>query len=240
MLLEIRDVFVRYGKATALNGITLEANDGEVVALIGSNGAGKTTTLRAISGLNAPNRGEILFQGKSINGVSPHQIVRMGIAHVPEGRRVFPAMTVEENLELGAYLRTDRHMVRQDFERMYESFPVLKQRRRQKAGSLSGGEQQMLAMARALMTSPKLLLLDEPSLGLAPLLVREVGMIIARINSQGVTIILIEQNARMALKLAHRAYILELGNIILQGNARDLVKDESVRMAYLGTGAGPG
>jgi branched-chain amino acid transport system ATP-binding protein len=240
MLLEIRDVFVRYGKAIALNGITLEANDGEVVALIGSNGAGKTTTLRAISGLNVPNRGEILFQGKSISGVSPHQIVRMGIAHVPEGRRVFPAMTVEENLELGAYLRTDRHVVRQDFERMYESFPVLKQRRRQKAGSLSGGEQQMLAMARALMTSPKLLLLDEPSLGLAPLLVREVGMIIARINSQGVTIILIEQNARMALKLAHRAYILELGKIILQGNARDLVKDESVKMAYLGTGTRPG
>ena len=239
MLLEIRDVLVRYGKATALNGITLEANDGEVVALIGSNGAGKTTTLRAISGLNVPNRGEILFQGKSINGVSPHQIVRMGIAHVPEGRRVFPAMTVEENLELGAYLRTDRRMVRQDFERMYESFPVLKQRRRQKAGSLSGGEQQMLAMARALMTSPKLLLLDEPSLGLAPLLVREVGMIIARINSQGVTIILIEQNARMALRLAHRAYILELGNIILQGNARDLANDESVRRAYLGTGTRP-
>jgi len=239
MLLEIRDVFVRYGKATALNGITLEANDGEVVALIGSNGAGKTTTLRAISGLNVPNRGEILFQGKSINGVSPHQIVRMGIAHVPEGRRVFPAMTVEENLELGAYLRTDRQMVRQDFERMYESFPVLKQRRRQKAGSLSGGEQQMLAMARALMTSPKLLLLDEPSLGLAPLLVREVGTIIARINRQGVTIILIEQNARMALRLAHRAYILELGNIILQGNARDLANDESVRRAYLGTGTRP-
>jgi len=164
MLLEIRDVFVRYGKATALNGITLEANDGEVVALIGSNGAGKTTTLRAISGLNAPNRGEILFQGKSINGVSPHQIVRMGIAHVPEGRRVFPAMTVEENLELGAYLRTDRHMVRQDFERMYESFPVLKQRRRQKAGSLSGGEQQMLAIGRGLMAKPRLLCMDEPSL----------------------------------------------------------------------------
>ncbi len=240
MLLEMRDVFVRYGKATALNGITLNAEDGEIVALIGSNGAGKTTTLRAISGLNVPNRGEIHFQGKTISGTSPHQIVRMGIAHVPEGRRVFPAMTVEENLELGAYLRSDRRMVRQDFERMYESFPVLEQRRRQKAGSLSGGEQQMLAMARALMTSPKVLLLDEPSLGLAPLLVREVGKIIARINRQGVTIILIEQNARMALRLAHRAYILELGTIILQGNARDLANDEGVRKAYLGTGTGQG
>jgi branched-chain amino acid transport system ATP-binding protein len=240
MLLEMSDVFVSYGKAVALNGITLGAEDGEIVALIGSNGAGKTTTLRAISGLNVPNRGEIRFQGQSIHGVSPHHIVRMGVAHVPEGRRVFPAMTVEENLELGAYLRRDRHRVKQDFERMYESFPVLKQRRRQKAGSLSGGEQQMLAMARALMTSPKVLLLDEPSLGLAPLLVREVGKIIARINRQGVTIILIEQNARMALRLAHRAYILELGSIILQGNAHDLAHDESVRKAYLGTGTEQG
>jgi len=236
MLLEMRDVFVHYGKATALNGINLNVEDGEVVALIGSNGAGKTTTLRAISGLKVPSRGEIRFRGTTINGASPHQIVRMGVAHVPEGRRVFPAMTVEENLELGAYLRRDRHTVRQDFERMYESFPVLRQRRRQKAGSLSGGEQQMLAMARALMTSPKILLLDEPSLGLAPLMVREVGMIISRLNRQGVTIILIEQNARMALRLAHRAYILELGSIILQGSAADLARDEAVRKAYLGTG----
>lgn len=235
MLLEMRDVFVQYGKAAALKGISLEANEGEVVTLIGSNGAGKTTTLRAISGLEVPSRGEIRFQGKTINGLDPHVIVKMGIAHVPEGRRVFGPMTVEENLELGAYLRKDRQKMGEDLEQVYQSFPVLKQRRRQRAGSLSGGEQQMLAMARALMTSPEVLLLDEPSLGLSPLLVREVGRIISRINKRGVTIILIEQNARMALRLAHRAYILELGNIILQGNARDLMNDEGVKKAYLGT-----
>jgi branched-chain amino acid transport system ATP-binding protein len=235
MLLEMRDVFVQYGKAAALKGISLEANEGEVVTLIGSNGAGKTTTLRAISGLEVPSRGEIRFLGKTINGLDPHVIVKMGIAHVPEGRRVFGPMTVEENLELGAYLRKDRQKMAEDLEQIYQSFPVLKQRRKQRAGSLSGGEQQMLAMARALMTSPEVLLLDEPSLGLSPLLVREVGRIISRINKQGVTIILIEQNARMALRLAHRAYILELGNIILQGNARDLMNDEGVKKAYLGT-----
>jgi branched-chain amino acid transport system ATP-binding protein len=235
MLLEMKDVFVRYGKATALKGVSMEVNEGEIVALIGSNGAGKTTTLRAISGLNVPDQGEIRFQGRAINGIAPHKIVQMGVAHVPEGRRVFGDLTVEDNLELGAYLRKDRHIIAQDLEGIYQSFPVLKQRRRQKAGSLSGGEQQMLAMARALMTSPKVMLLDEPSLGLSPILVREVGKIIARINAQGVTIILIEQNARMALRLAHRAYILELGSIILQGNARDLANDESVQKAYLGT-----
>lgn len=235
MLLEMRDVFVQYGKAIALRGISLGVTEGEVVALIGSNGAGKTTTLRAISGLNLPTSGEIRFQGKTINGMPPHVIVQMGIAHVPEGRRVFGPMTVEENLELGAYLRKDRQGIGRDLEQIYESFPVLKNRSRQRAGSLSGGEQQMLAMARALMTSPKVLLLDEPSLGLSPLLVREVGRIISRINKLGVTVILIEQNARMALRLAHRAYILELGSIILQGIARDLMKDEGVKKAYLGT-----
>jgi len=235
MLLEMRDVFVQYGKAIALRGISLGVTEGEVVALIGSNGAGKTTTLRAISGLNLPTSGEIRFQGKTINGMPPHVIVQMGIAHVPEGRRVFGPMTVEENLELGAYLRKDRQGIGRDLERIYQSFPVLKNRSRQRAGSLSGGEQQMLAMARALMTSPKVLLLDEPSLGLSPLLVREVGRIISRINKLGVTVILIEQNARMALRLAHRAYILELGSIILQGIARDLMKDEGVKKAYLGT-----
>jgi len=235
MLLEMRDVFVQYGKAIALRGISLGVTEGEVVALIGSNGAGKTTTLRAISGLNLPTSGEIRFQGKTINGMPPHVIVQMGIAHVPEGRRVFGPMTVEENLELGAYLRKDRQGIGRDLEQIYQSFPVLKNRSRQRAGSLSGGEQQMLAMARALMTSPKVLLLDEPSLGLSPLLVREVGRIISRINKLGVTVILIEQNARMALRLAHRAYILELGSIILQGIARDLMKDEGVKKAYLGT-----
>ena len=235
MLLEMRDVVVRYGKATALQGVSMDIPQDEIVTLIGSNGAGKTTTLRAISGLNIPNSGEIRFQGRLINGVEPHEIVRMGIAHVPEGRRVFGPMTVEENLELGAYLRKDRLGMAQDFDRMYESFPRLKERRRQAAGSLSGGEQQMLAIARALMSSPKVLLLDEPSLGLSPILVREVGRIISRINGQGVTVILIEQNARMALRLAHRAYILELGRIILQGNARELADNEGVKRAYLGT-----
>ena len=235
MLLEMRDVVVRYGKATALQGVSMDIPQDEIVTLIGSNGAGKTTTLRAISGLNIPNSGEIRFQGRLINGVEPHEIVRMGIAHVPEGRRVFGPMTVEENLELGAFLRKDRLGMAQDFDRMYESFPRLKERRRQAAGSLSGGEQQMLAIGRALMSSPKVLLLDEPSLGLSPILVREVGRIISRINGQGVTVILIEQNARMALRLAHRAYILELGRIILQGNARELADNEAVKKAYLGT-----
>jgi branched-chain amino acid transport system ATP-binding protein len=235
MLLEMRDVVVRYGKATALQGVSMDICQDEIVTLIGSNGAGKTTTLRAISGLNIPNSGKIHFQGRLINGVEPHEIVRMGIAHVPEGRRVFGPMTVEENLELGAFLRKDRLGMAQDFDRMYESFPRLKERRRQAAGSLSGGEQQMLAIARALMSSPKVLLLDEPSLGLSPILVREVGRIISRINGQGVTVILIEQNARMALRLAHRAYILELGKIILHGNARELADNEGVKKAYLGT-----
>jgi branched-chain amino acid transport system ATP-binding protein len=235
MLLEMRDVVVRYGKATALQGVSMDIPQDEIVTLIGSNGAGKTTTLRAISGLNIPNSGEIRFQGRLINGVEPHEIVRMGIAHVPEGRRVFGPMTVEENLELGAFLRKDRLGMAQDFDRMYESFPRLKERRQQAAGSLSGGEQQMLAIARALMSSPKVLLLDEPSLGLSPILVREVGRIISRINGQGVTVILIEQNARMALRLAHRAYILELGKIILHGNARELADDKGVKKAYLGT-----
>ncbi|MEW6663971.1 MAG: ABC transporter ATP-binding protein [Thermodesulfobacteriota bacterium] len=235
MLLELRDVVVRYGKATALQGISMDIPQDEVVTLIGSNGAGKTTTLRAISGLNIPDSGEIRFRGRRINGVEPHEIVRMGVAHVPEGRRVFGPMSVEENLELGAYLRRDRSEMARDFGRIYESFPRLKERRRQAAGSLSGGEQQMLAIARALMTSPSVILLDEPSLGLSPILVREVGRIISRINGQGVTVILIEQNARMALRLAHRAYILELGKIILQGNARDLAGNEAVKKAYLGT-----
>jgi len=235
MLLELRDVVVRYGKATALQGVSMDIPQDEIVTLIGSNGAGKTTTLRAISGLNIPNSGEVRFQGRLINGVEPHEIVRMGIAHVPEGRRVFGPMTVEENLELGAFLRKDRLGMAQDFDRMYESFPRLKERRQQAAGSLSGGEQQMLAIARALMSSPKVLLLDEPSLGLSPILVREVGRIISRINGQGVTVILIEQNARMALRLAHRAYILELGKIILHGNARELADNEGVKKAYLGT-----
>jgi branched-chain amino acid transport system ATP-binding protein len=235
MLLSITDIVVRYGKETALQGISLEVNKGEIVTLIGSNGAGKTTTLRAISGLKAAEWGEICFKGKIINRVPPYDIVKMGIAHVPEGRRVFSTLTVRDNLELGAYRRTDKAGITKDFERMYRSFPILKERKNQTAGSLSGGEQQMLAMARALMTAPELLLLDEPSLGLSPIFVKEIARIIAEINGQGVTIILIEQNAKMALKLATRAYVLEVGKILTHGKAKDLVNDEMVKRAYLGT-----
>jgi branched-chain amino acid transport system ATP-binding protein len=235
VLLEMKDVVVRYGKAVALVGTSIQVDEGEIVTLIGSNGAGKTTTLRAISGLVVPEAGEIWFRGQLINGFPPHEVVKMGIGHVPEGRRVFGPMTVEENLELGAYLRRDKQRMIDDLERIYQSFPVLQQRRRQTAGSLSGGEQQMLAIARALMTAPKVLLLDEPSLGLSPIMVREVARIIARINRQGVTVVLIEQNARMALRLAHRAYVVELGSIVIQGNAKELASDERVKRAYLGT-----
>jgi branched-chain amino acid transport system ATP-binding protein len=235
MLLEMKNVRVTYGKAEALRNVSIEAEIGEIVALIGSNGAGKTTTLRAICGLKALHSGEIWFRDREINGMLPHDIVKMGIAHVPEGRRVFSTMTVRENLELGAYLRKDKQKMAEDLENIYRSFPVLKERQKQTAGSLSGGEQQMLAIGRALMAGPSLLLLDEPSLGLSPLLVREVARIIRNINRGGVSIILIEQNARMALRVAYKAYILEVGNIVLQGNAKDLVNDEGVRKAYLGS-----
>lgn len=236
-MLELSNLRVRYDKAEALKGVSLHVEEGEIVSLIGSNGAGKTTALRAISGLVPLAGGEIRFRDERIDRLAPHGIVQKGIAHVPEGRRVFGALTVQENLELGAYRRSDREGIARDFERMYASFPILRERRRQKAGSLSGGEQQMLAMARALMTSPRLLLLDEPSIGLAPLVVREIARIIREINRQGVTVVLIEQNARMALKLAHRAYVLELGGILLEGPAEALARDEMVKRAYLGTGA---
>lgn len=235
MLLQMKNIRVTYGKAEALRNISIEAEIGEIVALIGSNGAGKTTTLRAICGLKALHSGEIWFRDRKINGMLPHDIVKMGIAHVPEGRRVFSTMTVRENLELGAYLRKDKQKIAEDLENIYRSFAVLKERQKQTAGSLSGGEQQMLAIGRALMAGPILLLLDEPSLGLSPLLVREVARIIRSINEAGVSIILIEQNARMALRVAHKAYILEVGDIVLQGNAKDLANDEEVKKAYLGS-----
>lgn len=235
MLLQMKNIRVTYGKAEALRNISIEAEIGEIVALIGSNGAGKTTALRAICGLKALHSGEIWFRDRKINGMLPHDIVKMGIAHVPEGRRVFSTMTVRENLELGAYLRKDKQKIAEDLENIYRSFAVLKERQKQTAGSLSGGEQQMLAIGRALMAGPILLLLDEPSLGLSPLLVREVARIIRSINQAGVSIILIEQNARMALRVAHKAYILEVGDIVLQGNAKDLANDEEVKKAYLGS-----
>ena len=208
--------------------------NGAIVTLIGANGAGKSTALRAISGLIAISSGEILFREKKIHGLSPQEIVRSGIAHVPEGRRVFPYMTVKENLKLGAFRRKDKEGIRNDLEGVFEHFPVLRDRRSQRAGSLSGGEQQMLAIGRALMSQPLLLLLDEPSLGLAPLMVKEVGRIIREINQKNVGIILVEQNAQMALRLAHKGYVLETGSVVLQGEASELIDNEHVKKAYLG------
>ena len=208
--------------------------NGAIVTLIGANGAGKSTALRAISGLIAISSGEILFREKKIHGLSPQEIVRSGIAHVPEGRRVFPYMTVKENLKLGAFRRKDKEGIRNDLEGVFEHFPVLQDRRSQRAGSLSGGEQQMLAIGRALMSQPLLLLLDEPSLGLAPLMVKEVGRIIREINQKNVGIILVEQNAQMALRLAHKGYVLETGSVVLQGEASELIDNEHVKKAYLG------
>jgi branched-chain amino acid transport system ATP-binding protein len=236
LLLELRNISVHYGKAQALNAVSLQLEEGKVAALIGSNGAGKTTTLRAITGLKKPSGGEILFRGRRIDGMAPHEIVKLGIAHAPEGRRVFGAMTVRENLDMGAYLRKDTLGVAEDFKNVFQRFPRLMERQKQHAGLLSGGEQQMLSMARALMARPTLLLLDEPSLGLSPLAVKEIARIIRGIIQTGVSIILIEQNARMALRLAHEAYILELGRVAIHGNAKDLLHNEVVRKAYLGSG----
>jgi len=225
---------VFYERVAALKGISLNMASGSIVTLIGANGAGKSTALRAISGLIHIAGGEIRFQQQKINGLSPQEIVRLGIAHVPEGRRVFPYMTVWENLLMGAFRRQDRLGIQTDLEKVFAHFPVLKERRNQSAGSLSGGEQQMLAIGRALMSNPQLLLLDEPSLGLAPLMVREVGRIIQDINQQKVGIILVEQNAQMALRLAQKGYVLERGSIIMEGNASALINNEHVKKAYLG------
>lgn len=232
--LDVKNLQVHYGKAQALGGISLKVDEGEVVTLVGANGAGKTTTLRTISGLITPTSGDIFFRGQRINGKAARDIFALGIVHIPEGRRVWPGMTVLENLEMGAYLRTDKAAIQKDLERIYTRFPILKARRGQAAGSLSGGEQQMLVIGRALMASPRLLLMDEPSLGLSPLMVEEVAAIIKEISQSGVTIILVEQNARMAFRLADRAYILEVGDITLEGNTKDLLHDEHVRQAYLG------
>ena len=234
MLLEVKDLSVSYGKAAALRGISIEVEEGTVVALIGANGAGKTTTLRTISGLVRPTSGTIQYRGKRIDRMPAHSIVKLGIAQIPERRMVFAPMTVLDNLKMGAYLNRDRRKVAADIERIYERFPRLKERRSQLAGSLSGGEQQMVAVARALMASPDLLLMDEPSLGLAPMVVAEVASIIREINASGISIILVEQNAQMALSLASKAYILEVGQIALEGDACDLVNDDRVRKAYLG------
>jgi branched-chain amino acid transport system ATP-binding protein len=233
-MLEVKNIQVAYGKIVAVKDVSVTVNQGEIVTLIGSNGAGKSTTLRTISGLIKPKSGEILFNGKRIDGLPGHEIVGMGICHSPEGRRIFPRMTVKENLELGAFLRSDKEAVNADMDRVLELFPRLKERIKQTAGTMSGGEQQMLAVSRALMGDPKLLLLDEPSMGLAPVLVELIFDTIVKIRKQGVTILLIEQNATAALEVADRAYVLESGKVKMSGSAKELSSDDKVTKAYLG------
>ncbi len=233
-MLEIKDLHVYYGAIHAIKGISLTVRQGEIVTLIGSNGAGKSTTLRTVSGLLKPKEGDILFEGESIAGRPAQSIVKAGISQVPEGRRIFANMTVLENLELGAFTRSDPEGIQADMETVFQRFPRLLERKEQAAGTLSGGEQQMLAMGRALMSRPRLLLLDEPSMGLAPLLIREIFSIIVDINKTGTTVLLVEQNANMALSIAHRAYVLETGRIALSGDAAKLAASEEVRKAYLG------
>jgi len=233
-MLVLQDVNVYYGAIHALKGISLEVNEGEIVTLIGSNGAGKSTSLKTISGLLRPKQGKLSFKGMDLATIQPQEIVAKGISQVPEGRRVFANMTVTENLDLGAYLRKDKAEIKKDLEKVFELFPRLNERKNQLSGTLSGGEQQMLAMGRALMSRPKLLLLDEPSMGLAPILVKQIFSIIEAINKTGTTILLVEQNAHMALSIAHRAYVLETGRIVLSGSADELAASEEVRKAYLG------
>lgn len=233
-MLELRNVTVHYEKAEAIRHISLDVSKKTIVSLIGANGAGKSTILRTISGIKGPTTGEIWFQGKRIDGLAPAEIVRMGIVHVPEGRMLFPEMSVLENLYMGAYLQKKEKEIKRSLEEVFTLFPILKSRQRQMAGSLSGGEQQMLALGRGLMAKPRILLLDEPSLGLAPIIVEEIMQLLARINQEGIAILLVEQNAYEALKLAHRAYVLETGNIAMAGEARKMLSDEYVRKAYLG------
>ena len=233
-LLEVKDLITEYAGIPALKGISFEVKEGEIVALIGANGAGKSTTLMTISGVLKPSRGEIVFDGKEIQGLSPHEIVNLGVLQCPEGRRIFTRMTVEENLLMGYYSLRNEGKPAEAMRRVFKLFPVLEERIHQIGATLSGGEQQMLAMGRALMAKPKLFLLDEPSLGLAPLLVEKVFETIERIHSEGTTILLVEQNARAALSMADRAYVLEVGNIVMEGTGQQLLRDERVRKAYLG------
>lgn len=232
--LEIKDLNLYYGMIHALKGISLKVYEGEIITLIGANGAGKTSTLRAISSLEKIKSGEITFYGENINGVSANKLVAKGLSHVPEGRKIFANLTVMENLELGAYLRKDKSAVKEDYKKVFEKFPILKERKNQNAGTLSGGEQQMLAIGRALMSRPKMLLLDEPSMGLAPMVVKDIFDTIVEINRTGTTVLLVEQNANMALSIADRAYVLETGNIVVDGNANVLLRDERIKEAYLG------
>lgn len=233
-LLELQRLYVHYGPIQALKGISLTVDDGEIVTLLGANGAGKTSTLRAISGLVRPSAGRILLADADITHRKPHEIVELGVGHVPEGRRIFPRLSVEENLRLGAFTVRDRAEIARRQDYVFSLFPRLAERRKQAGGTLSGGEQQMLAIGRALMMQPRILLLDEPSMGLAPVLVESIFEVIQRLNRDGTTILLVEQNARMALEVAHRGYVLETGQIVLSGNARDLARDPRVQAAYLG------
>ena len=233
-MLELRNVDTFYGNIQALRGVNLTINAGEIVTLIGANGAGKSTTLMTICGVNPLRNGEILFEGQPLHHLPPHEIVRLGISQVPEGRLIFPDLTVQENIDLGAFLRKDKAAIRQDQEYAFELFPILAQRRRQTGGTLSGGEQQMLAISRALMGRPRLLLLDEPSLGLAPIIIRQIFEIIKKVNADGTTVFLVEQNANQALRIAHRGYVMENGRIVMADKAEALLSSPEVREAYLG------
>lgn len=233
-MLEVKDLEVYYGMIQAIKGISFEVNKGEVIALIGANGAGKTTTLHTITGLLSPKKGSVMFERKDITKIPAHRIVSMGMAHVPEGRRVFADLSVYENLKLGAYTRKDKENLNKDLESIYERFPRLAERKNQSAGTLSGGEQQMLAMGRALMSKPSIILMDEPSMGLSPILVNEIFDIIESISKSGTTVLLVEQNAKKALSIADRAYVLETGKIVTSGKASELLEDDSIKKAYLG------
>ena len=233
-MLHVQDLNVHYGSIHAIHGISLDVDEGEVVSLIGANGAGKTTILHTITGIKKATSGSVELCGTNLLTTEPHKIVGLGMAHVPEGRHVFTQMTVEENLEMGAFTAKDKSHIQEDLQNVYRRFPRLEERRGQLAGTLSGGEQQMLAMGRALMSRPKILLLDEPSMGLSPLLVKEIFLIIQELNQNGMTILLVEQNAKMALFIANRAYVLETGKVVMEGRAKDLLEDDSVRKAYLG------
>jgi branched-chain amino acid transport system ATP-binding protein len=233
-MLEVRDLQVYYGMIHAIKGISFDVNQGEVIALIGANGAGKTTTLHTITGLLAPKSGSVLFEGKDITKVPAHKIVSMGMAHVPEGRRVFAELSVYENLKMGAYTRKDKKEIEESLANVYKRFPRLEERKNQMAGTLSGGEQQMLAMGRALMSKPKIILMDEPSMGLSPIFVNEIFDIIRAVSESGTTVLLVEQNAKKALSISDRAYVLETGTITMSGKAKDLLEDEAVKKAYLG------
>ena len=233
-MLEVKDLEVYYGVIQAIKGVSFQVNQGEVIALIGANGAGKTTILHTVTGLLSPKRGSVVFEGKEITKVPAHKIVSMGMAHVPEGRRVFAELSVYENLKMGAYTRKDKKEIEERLATVYKRFPRLEERKNQMAGTLSGGEQQMLAMGRALMSKPKIILMDEPSMGLSPIMVNEIFDIIRAVSESGTTVLLVEQNAKKALSIADRAYVLETGNIVLEGKAEDLLENDSIKKAYLG------